>query len=103
MAAFGHLDGPKAGVRDCAQVNICGGTDNRSTPAVQKKGLSTKWPLFGFQMRAHSAMNDVNKRLVLNWRPREENSYADDLTITSSTRPRKESSCVTSSGVSIIH
>ena len=80
MAAFGHLDGPKAGVRDCVQVNICGGTDNRSTPAVQKKGLSTKWPLFGFQMCAHSAMNDVNKRLVLNWRPRAENSYADELT-----------------------
>ena len=80
MAAFGHLDGPKAGVRDCVQVNVCGGTDNRSTPAVQKKGLSTKWPLFGFQMCAHSAMNEVNKRLVLNWRPREENSYADDLT-----------------------
>ena len=80
MAAFGHLDGPKSGVRDCVQVSICGGTDNRSTPAVQKKGLSTKWPLFGFQMCAHSAMNDVNKRLVLNWRPREENSYADELT-----------------------
>ena len=80
MASFGHLDGPKAGVRDCVQVNVCGGTDNRSTPAAQKKGLSTKWPLFGFQMCAHSAMNEVNKRLVLNWRPREENSYADDLT-----------------------
>ena len=25
-------------------------------------------------------MNEVNKRLVLNWRPREENSYADNLT-----------------------
>ena len=80
MFAFGHLQGTVAGVKDCVQVSVCGGTDNKSTPEVQRKGLTTKWPLFGLQMCAHAEMNKVNKRLVLNWRPRDKNSNADALT-----------------------
>ena len=80
MFAFGHLQGTVAGVKDCVQVSVCGGTDNKSTPEVQRKGLTTKWPLFGLQMCAHAEMKKVNKRLVLNWRPRDENSNADALT-----------------------
>ena len=49
-------------------------TDNRSTPEVQRKGLTRKWPLFGVQMSACQALRKVNKRLLLNWRPRDENT-----------------------------
>ena len=31
-------------------------------------------------MSASKALRKVNKRLLLNWRPREENTWADDLT-----------------------
>ena len=45
LVAFGHLAQPIPGVQDCVQVFVCGETDNRSTPEVQRKGMSTKWPL----------------------------------------------------------
>ena len=80
LVAFGHLAQPIPGAQDCMQVFVCGETDNRSTPEVQRKGLSNKWPLFGIQMAASKALRKVNKRLMLNWRPREENTWADDLT-----------------------
>ena len=76
LVAFGHLESPTPGAQDCLQAFVCGGTDNRSAPAVQKKGLTTKWPLAGVQMAAHVALRRVNKRLMLNWRPRGENSLA---------------------------
>ena len=31
-------------------------------------------------MAASKALREVNKRLLLNWRPRDENTWADDLT-----------------------
>ena len=34
----------------------------------------------GVQMAVHVALRRVNKRLMLNWRPRDENSLADSLT-----------------------
>ena len=80
LVAFGHLEQPIPGAQDCLQVFVCGETDNRSTPEVQRKGSTTKWPLFGIQMSACQALRRVNKRLVLNWRPRDENTWADDLT-----------------------
>ena len=42
LVAFGHLDAPLPGAQDCLQVAVYGGTDNRSMPAVQTKGLSNK-------------------------------------------------------------
>ena len=80
LVAFGHLEQPIPGAQDCRQVFVCGETDNRSTPEVQRKGSTTKWPLFGIQMAACQALRKVNKRLLLNWRPRDENTWADDLT-----------------------
>ena len=80
LVAFGHLAQPIPGAQDCVQVFVCGETDSRSTPQFQRKGMSTKWPLFGVQMAASKALRKVNKRLLLNWRPRDENTWADDLT-----------------------
>ena len=47
--AFGLLsdDSLKANL----SVEVCAGTDNRSTPAVQEKGSSTKWPLLAVHMQ----------------------------------------------------
>ena len=76
--AFGLLsdDSLKANL----SVEVCAGTDNRSTPAVQEKGSSAKWPLLAVHMQMAKSLFKRNKICRLQWRPREENQEADDLT-----------------------
>ena len=76
--AFGLLsdDSLKANL----SVEVCAGTDNRSMPAVQEKGSSTKWPLLAVHMQMAKSLFKRNKICRLQWRPREENQEADDLT-----------------------
>ena len=47
LVAFGHLESPTPGAQDCLQAFVCGGRENRSAPAVQRKGLRMKWDLLG--------------------------------------------------------
>ena len=65
---------------DALKACVTGGADNRSTPAVQQKGMSTKWPLMAVQMQMTPSLLDVNKQMKLVWRPREESDEADALT-----------------------
>ena len=80
LKAFNHLEGEITGVHDCFRTSVCGGTDNSSTAKLQKKGSSTKWPLMGIQMACAAALRKVNKQLVLQWRPRDENTLSDAIT-----------------------
>ena len=78
LHVFGHL---KAGERrDNLKLIVNAGTDNRSTPATQQKGLSNKWPVQAVHMQMVSCLHPCHKTCRLQWRPREENVAADDLT-----------------------
>ena len=56
------------------------GTDNRANEALVLRASTTKWPLtlVNMQMAEHLLRN--NLLLDLRWRPRDENTLADDLT-----------------------
>ena len=47
---------------------------------LSKRNATTKWPLLGIHMTCAAALHRVNRRLNLQWRPRDENSYAGALT-----------------------
>ena len=68
------------GERDRLKLQVCAGTDNKSTPAITSRGLSNKWPVQGIHMQLATTMRRANKLCKLDWRPREENQNADDLT-----------------------
>ena len=76
--AFGHLS--DAAPKGCLRVEICAGADNRSSAAVQEKGASTKWPLLAVRMQIARTLFKHNTICRLQWRPRDENQEADDLT-----------------------
>ncbi|CAE7343575.1 unnamed protein product, partial [Symbiodinium microadriaticum] len=78
VVVFGHLREEPNQVT--FRVILDAGTDNKSAPQAQKKGYSTKWPLFGVLMQMVSELAKNNKLLRLSWRPREQNQEADDLT-----------------------
>ena len=78
LVAFGHAS--PAGGRDRLKLQICAGTDNKATPAITARGLSNKWPVQGIHMQLATTMRQANKLCKLDWRPREENQDADDLT-----------------------
>ena len=72
---------PDLCVRECVlPAVITAGTDNRSNPQALKKGSSMKWPLIGLLMQFSSHLAACGGRVKLQWRPREENVEADDLT-----------------------
>ena len=76
--AFGYL-GKEAGY-DLVPVVLRAGTDNRANEALMLKASTTKWPLalVNMQMAEHLLRN--NLLLGLRWRPRDENTLADELT-----------------------
>ena len=78
LQVFGHLK--SCGKRDNLKLVVNAGTDNRSTPSIQQKGLSNKWPVQAIHMQMVSRLHACRKICRLQWRPREENVEADDLT-----------------------
>ena len=72
---------PDICLSECAlPATITAGTDNRSNPQALEKGSSMKWPLMGIMMQFASYLASCGGRIKLQWRPREENIEADDLT-----------------------
>ena len=68
LIAFGHAS--PTGGRDRLKLQICAGTDNKSTPAITARGLSNKWPVQGTHMQLATTMRRANKLCKLDWRPR---------------------------------
>lgn len=62
------------------EVWIQAGTDNKSNEALLKKRSTTRWPLLLVNMQLSSLLMEAGLRLMLKWRPRDENAEADDLT-----------------------
>ena len=80
LQAFGFLELPSPGVVDCFRVWVVGGTDSSAASALSQKRSTAKWPLVGVHMSCAAALHRVNKCLALQWRPRDENAFADALT-----------------------
>ena len=80
LKAFGWLESG-AQVREWTTL-IYAGTDNRANPQALRKGGSVTWPLMGLmmQMADSDSLIDIGGKLRLEWRPREENQEADNLT-----------------------
>ena len=57
-----------------------GGTDNKAAESLAAKGLSTKFPLMIVLMEYLAMCEQKRLRCQLDWRPRESNIEADDLT-----------------------
>ena len=78
LAAFDWLRESKH--RKSLQVAFHAGTDNRANEALTLKRATTKWPLMALNMQMSSMLSKARLGLNLQWRPREENTEADDLT-----------------------
>ena len=78
LKAFGYLD-KKEGF-DLVPVVLRAGTDNRANEALVSKASTTKWPLTLVNMQLAEHLLRSNLHLDLRWRPRDENTLADDLT-----------------------
>jgi hypothetical protein len=64
-----------------AHVLHCGGgTDNKAAESLSVKGLNTKFPLMIVLMEYLAICERKRMRVQLEWRPRESNVEADDLT-----------------------
>jgi len=57
-----------------------GGTDNRSTGQLVQRRLSTKWPVMILLMDYLGYCEEIGVRCELDWRPRDANVEADQLT-----------------------
>ena len=57
-----------------------GGTDNRSTGQLVKRRLSTKWPVMILLLDYLAYCEEIGVRCELDWRPRDANVEADQLT-----------------------
>ncbi|CAE8737766.1 unnamed protein product [Polarella glacialis] len=66
--------------RSSAEVVCAAGTDKRANEALSLKRSSTKLPLMLIMMQLAQMLARRRMRLQLCWRPRDENTEADDLT-----------------------
>ena len=78
LKAFGWLEA-RSQMREWTTL-IYAGTDNRANPQAIRKGGSGSWPLMGLMMQMSDSLIDIGGKLRLEWRPREENQEADNLT-----------------------
>ena len=78
LRAFGFLN--ESGDRRSIDLWVQGGTDNRSIEQMTKKAATTRWPLVLVNMQLSDALMKAGLRVGLKWRPRDENTIADDLT-----------------------
>ena len=66
--------------RKALEISLVGGTDNKANESLTSKRSTTRWPLMGINMQLSSALSRARLSLGLRWRPRDENTEADQLT-----------------------
>ena len=62
------------------ELHLTAGTDNRANEYLSQKRSTTKWPLMLVNMQLSSLLARSRTVVKLKWRPREENTVADDIT-----------------------
>ena len=78
LHAFGWLKpGPS---RKTVVASLTAGTDNRANEFLTEKRSTTKWPLMAINMQMSASLSKSRLSLTLSWRPRNENTEADNLT-----------------------
>ena len=70
----------KSGLHGAHILHCGGGTDNKAAGSLASRKLSTKLPVMIVLMEYLSQCESMNIRCQLNWRPRDTNVEADDLT-----------------------
>ena len=78
LVAFGWTT--DAASRKELELHLDAGTDNRSNEFLSRKRATTKWPLMLVNMQLSSILARARVGVKLRWRPREENTIADDIT-----------------------
>ena len=78
LQVFGYLE-PKSG-RTCIRLWVQSRTDNRSIDFLSRKNSTTRWPLTLVNMQLSHCLMRAGVRISLAWRPRDQNTLADDLT-----------------------
>eukprot|EP00435_Cladocopium_sp_Y103_P002353 s4728_g1.t1 len=78
LKAFGWVSETRT--RKSLEVVFSAGTDNRSNEFLSQKRATTKWPLMLINMQFSSLLARARIGVRLKWRPREENTVADDIT-----------------------
>ena len=76
--AFGHLKASTQ--RKQVPIVVSAITDNKGNESLSRKQSSAKWPLMLVNIQLSHCLLKASMRLNLVWRPREENTLADDLT-----------------------
>ena len=78
LRLFGFLEPSTKG--KTMPLYVAAGTDNLANEHLIRKGLTTKWPLCLVFMQLTVFLMGSQTHVQLNWRPRDENTFADDLT-----------------------
>ena len=78
LMAFGWLQRDSS--RKALSWALSGGTDNLANQFLSLKRSTTRWPLMMINMQLSHCLAQASLSLRLRWRPREENTHADDLT-----------------------
>ena len=78
LVAFGWST--EAATRKELELHLDAGTDNRSNEFLSQKRATTRWPLMLVNMQLSSVLARARVGVKLRWRPREENTIADDIT-----------------------
>ena len=78
LFAFGWLE--VSARRRSLPLVLNAGTDNQSNEALSQKRATTKWPLMIINMQLSVLLSAARLQLNLVWRPRDQNTEADDLT-----------------------
>ena len=78
LVAFGFLEDESR--RSRLEVRFVAGTDNKSNEALLVKASTTRWPLQLVNMQLSAKLMKAGVKLLLRWRPRDENTLADELT-----------------------
>ena len=78
LHAFGWLE--ETMERKTLEVHLVAGADNLANQASSTKRSTTKWPLMAVNTQLSAALTRARLSLGLQWRPREENTEADQLT-----------------------
>eukprot|EP00435_Cladocopium_sp_Y103_P011890 s182_g3.t1 len=76
--AFGWLKEDRC--RKTVGISLSSGTDSKANEALTVKKATTKWPLMAINTQLSALLARARLVLTLQWRPREENGEADDLT-----------------------
>eukprot|EP00435_Cladocopium_sp_Y103_P046292 s717_g13.t1 len=78
LVAFGWSQQAKS--RKQLELCMTAGTDNRGNEFLSQKRSTTKWPLMAVNMQLSVILARSRVGVKLSWRPRKENTIADDIT-----------------------